>query len=237
MVIFTFLIWDNYRIRKIASNGIITTVAGSGTSGYSGDYGYASQSVISRPTLLRAVDDEVYFIDSNNKVLRRIAIECPRYSEVNPNNSSDCTCLPGYYGELCEDFDCFGINQGNDSSCSSNGICIEHDTCQCADGYYGDECDEKICYGVLSHDQNVCSGHGECVDTDTCLCQNGYEGEMCLPLCFGIESTNSSVCLGNGQCVEMNTCACQNGYLGAQCDSYGCFDIESTNSSVCFGNG
>ncbi len=41
----------NHRIRKvIISTGIITTIAGSGSSGYSGDNGQATSSTLSYPT-------------------------------------------------------------------------------------------------------------------------------------------------------------------------------------------
>jgi hypothetical protein len=39
----------NNRIRKVAVNGIITTVAGNGTSGYSGDGGLATSAKINNP--------------------------------------------------------------------------------------------------------------------------------------------------------------------------------------------
>src|SRR5690242_2425387 len=38
---------DNHRIRKVSSSGIISTIAGNGTSGYSGDGGLASAAQIS----------------------------------------------------------------------------------------------------------------------------------------------------------------------------------------------
>ena len=44
--------YDNYRIRKV-SNGVITTVAGNGTEGYSGDNGPATSAQLSYPSRRR----------------------------------------------------------------------------------------------------------------------------------------------------------------------------------------
>jgi sugar lactone lactonase YvrE len=58
------------RIREV-SNGTISTVAGTGTSGYSGDGGLATAAELSRPFGV-AVDalEDLYIADSNNNVLR-----------------------------------------------------------------------------------------------------------------------------------------------------------------------
>jgi len=40
--------YDNYRIRKVTA-GIITTVAGTGTAGYSGDNGLATSAALNYP--------------------------------------------------------------------------------------------------------------------------------------------------------------------------------------------
>ena len=60
-------------IRKV-SNGIITTIAGNETSGYSGDNGPATSAELSCPYGV-AVDAEgsVYFADACNQVIRVLA--------------------------------------------------------------------------------------------------------------------------------------------------------------------
>ena len=64
----------NYRIRKVSPNGIITTVAGDGTQGYSGDGGPATQSQLDRPHgIALAPDGNLYVADQGNVAVRRIA--------------------------------------------------------------------------------------------------------------------------------------------------------------------
>src|SRR6202011_2015147 len=62
------------RIRKISPSGLITTIAGSGDFGYTGDNGPALAAGIGRPHGL-TVDSggTVYFVDWLNSKLRRVA--------------------------------------------------------------------------------------------------------------------------------------------------------------------
>ena len=61
----------NNRIRKIASNGIISTIAGNGLQGYSGDGGLATNAELNRPNSL-SVDSagNVFVADTQNNVVR-----------------------------------------------------------------------------------------------------------------------------------------------------------------------
>ena len=63
---------DGTRVRKV-SNGVITTVAGNGTTGYSGDGGSASSAELSQPHGI-AVDSagDLYIADSGNNVVREV---------------------------------------------------------------------------------------------------------------------------------------------------------------------
>ncbi len=65
---------DSYRIRKITPAGIITTVAGGNTSGFSGDGGPATSAQFSNLSAL-AVDasGNLYVTDSGNNRIRKIA--------------------------------------------------------------------------------------------------------------------------------------------------------------------
>jgi sugar lactone lactonase YvrE len=63
----------NYAIRKV-SNGVITTIAGNGSYGYSGDNGAATSAELGFPAAV-AVDPagDVYIADTDNDVIRRIS--------------------------------------------------------------------------------------------------------------------------------------------------------------------
>jgi sugar lactone lactonase YvrE len=64
----------NNRIRKMTlASGMITTVAGNGTAGYSGDNGLATSAELNSPASL-ATDSagDVYIVDSSNNVVRMV---------------------------------------------------------------------------------------------------------------------------------------------------------------------
>ena len=80
--------YGNWRIRKVDQNGIITTVAGTGISGYSGDFGAATNANISRPEGV-AVDayGDVFIADYYNYRIRMVDIN-GTISTVAGNGSS-----------------------------------------------------------------------------------------------------------------------------------------------------
>lgn len=62
------------RIRKVNTSGIITTIAGNGTSGYTGDGGYATAATLNNPqgiTLDNA--GNLYIADYSNNCIRKIS--------------------------------------------------------------------------------------------------------------------------------------------------------------------
>ena len=65
---------NNHVVRKVGTNGIITTVAGSGKPGYSGDGGAATNAELSAPSGV-AVDasGNLFIADQNNNVIREVA--------------------------------------------------------------------------------------------------------------------------------------------------------------------
>jgi len=64
----------NHRIRKItATTGIITTIAGTGTQGFSGDSGPATSAAIDSPTgLALDASNNLYIADTHNHRIRKI---------------------------------------------------------------------------------------------------------------------------------------------------------------------
>ena len=66
---------ENNRVRRVDLVGTITTVAGTGTRGYSGDGGPATAAQLSRPSGL-AVDalGNLYIADSGNHRIRQVAL-------------------------------------------------------------------------------------------------------------------------------------------------------------------
>jgi hypothetical protein len=63
----------NDRIREVSPTGIISTVAGTGTAGFSGDGGPATSAMIAAPRGLAALPDGGFLIpDSDNQRIRRV---------------------------------------------------------------------------------------------------------------------------------------------------------------------
>lgn len=65
---------DNNRVRKVAPDGTITTVAGNGTRGFGGDGGPATAAALNAPYGVSALADGSFYIaDSANHRIRRVA--------------------------------------------------------------------------------------------------------------------------------------------------------------------
>jgi uncharacterized repeat protein (TIGR01451 family) len=81
----------NQRIRMVTPGGIISTVAGTGTAGYSGDGGPGTSAQLNQPTGL-AVDtaENLYILDSNNQRIRRLTPD-GTITTVAGNGGSDNT--------------------------------------------------------------------------------------------------------------------------------------------------
>jgi sugar lactone lactonase YvrE len=87
--------YGNQRIRKVsAATGIIATIAGTGTSGYSGDNGPATNARVSYPNSI-CLDSagNIYFSERGNNVIRKINAATGTISTVAGSN------VQGYSGD------------------------------------------------------------------------------------------------------------------------------------------
>jgi sugar lactone lactonase YvrE len=65
--------YDNFVVRKIASNGVISTVAGSGLRGNTGDGGLATDAKLTNPRALSVDrDGNLYIVDVSNNRVRKV---------------------------------------------------------------------------------------------------------------------------------------------------------------------
>src|SRR5258706_7741834 len=65
---------DNFRVRRISSDGIINTVAGNGTPGYSGDKGPATSAQIFPYAVATDSKGNLYIADGLNYVIRKVDV-------------------------------------------------------------------------------------------------------------------------------------------------------------------
>ena len=64
---------DNQRVRKIAPDGTVTTIAGNGTRGYSGDGGPATQAALNEPYEVRFdTAGHLFIVERLNHLVRRV---------------------------------------------------------------------------------------------------------------------------------------------------------------------
>jgi sugar lactone lactonase YvrE len=69
---------SNHRIRKVNSLGIISTVAGIGTNGFSGDFGLATTAQLSGPQgVITDQCNNLYIADQNNRRIRKVTFNSP----------------------------------------------------------------------------------------------------------------------------------------------------------------
>jgi streptogramin lyase len=74
---------DNHVIRKIDEAGHITTIAGNGTAGYSGDGGSAIEAQLNEPYEVRFDQDgHLFFVEMKNHLVRRVDGETSIISTV-----------------------------------------------------------------------------------------------------------------------------------------------------------
>ena len=106
----------NHCVRRVdGRSGIITTVAGSGVLGYSGDGGPATEATLNQPYALDiAVNGDLYIVDRLNAVIRKVEAARGTISTVagsgSPGSSGDGG--PATEAALREPNDCFLDGKG-----------------------------------------------------------------------------------------------------------------------------
>jgi hypothetical protein len=98
---------NNHRIRKVNTSGVISTVAGNGTQGYSGDGGAATSAELYLPAGV-AVDAEgnIYIADEDNQVIRKV------------NTSGVISTIAGNWYVASENYGKYGGDGGPATSAS-----------------------------------------------------------------------------------------------------------------------
>ena len=98
--------WGNNCIREVATNGIITTVAGNGYAGYSGDGGQATNASLNYPTGV-AVDPygNLFIADTGNELIRAVGLSAsyPTLAlyNITTNNAGNYTVIiTSSYGSI-----------------------------------------------------------------------------------------------------------------------------------------
>jgi len=89
--------WDNGRIRKIdATTNIVSTIAGNGVVGYSGDGGAATDAMISKASAM-CFDKcgNLYFADEDSSIIRRIDVATNIITTVAGNGFAGDTGIGG----------------------------------------------------------------------------------------------------------------------------------------------
>ena len=81
--------YSGNRIRKISTDGTITTVAGTGVEGYSGDNGLATAAQIARPRGIITDDfNNLYIADTYNSAIRKVDAATGIITTIAGNHSS-----------------------------------------------------------------------------------------------------------------------------------------------------
>ena len=88
--------WNNNAIRKINTSGIINTIAGTGTAGYTGDGGPATAAQIHQPYRLAFdASGNLFFVDGSNNSIRKITMSTGIITTV----VGSPTGVSGFFGD------------------------------------------------------------------------------------------------------------------------------------------
>ncbi|EFC38129.1 predicted protein [Naegleria gruberi] len=235
----------NNAIRKINTDGIISTVTTDAIQGTNGVAITTEGALLYSDSFTIRMRYSDSCIDSQGQV-------CSGHGDC---VNGSCACLSGWRGNsMCSNFSC-------DVPKPTHGLnCIGPNQYSCTSGWYGDLCNIPVCFGIIANNSLVCNSHGTCVSNNTCLCQSGWKGnEQCgsyscdipsqhgicvgpniydceegwvgnlcdIPICFGKLANDSTCCNSNGKCISNNTCKCDSGWEGQLCTQYNCDGVNN----------
>ncbi|EFC41150.1 predicted protein [Naegleria gruberi] len=254
---------NNHRIRKIRTNGYISTIAGSGIGGFT-DNTVATSAQLENPLgVAIGSNKEIFLTDSTNKRIRKLIPWCSEngilingtceyqcFGETNKNSTvcsgrgncignDQCNCTtPQYFGSKCNQFYCYGLLNAMSNVCSSQGSCNSPNNCTCFKGHYGETCQYFYCNSIPFNSSAACLGRGSCISYNNCTCQQDYAGNDCQYFYCGNRLNNDgTVCSAHGNCISPHNCSCDSGFYGSNCEQFDCYGINNLNASVCSRNG
>jgi hypothetical protein len=232
---------------RMIYNDNVTTVAGIGVAGYSGDGGPATEAKLNLPTQIAVSSDaEIYIADSNNNVVRLVNSSgyigtfagtgasgfagdggpATKAQLRNPNGVALSPTGNVYIGDTGNNRVRIVYTNGTIETFAGTG----------AQGYTGNGVSalnasffSPTFLTVSPYDEVYISDTGNSVIRR--VCNSSYTGFFCQhPICYGVNATSPNVCSRRGSCIAFNTCSCNNGFSGPQCEQgSGAASISSTN--------
>jgi sugar lactone lactonase YvrE len=93
--------WDNHRVRRVSAGGMISTIAGMGVAGNSGDGGLATSAQLNTPNSV-ALDatGNLYIADTGNGLVRVVSPEGRIHSIAAAGLVSPVYALPDSAGNI-----------------------------------------------------------------------------------------------------------------------------------------
>ncbi|EFC35844.1 predicted protein [Naegleria gruberi] len=231
----------NNKIMKY-SNSQLSTVAGNGYAGYSGDGGPARNAKLNYPAdVTVSSTGEVYIADWGNRAVRKVFRNGTIITLIVSGNGlselNGVTLTPN--GDLLYSTQLWVklYMEGDSGSCIDKNTCNNHGSCVngkcvCDSGWRG-----NLNCGTFSCDITPPPHSSQCIGPNQFSCQDGWTGLNCQePVCFGTPASTTTVCSSHGQCISNNTCNCVSGWRGnSDCSAFSCDITPPPHSSQCIG--
>lgn len=244
----------NHRIRKVAPDGIVTTVAGKtcGPPDESGDGGLATNACILSPIHFTMNPKGEWFILENySKRIRKVGLDGIISTVVGGGNHTGFDDAPATSiklpwlstvqfspdGEMfVTDSDQTEGNWNSIRKVGTDGIIKV-----IAGGGGTKRVPSTHPIGARTAIVNPVALAFD-VDGSGDMFVSDYWGKIHKLIkgrrCFGIRGNKASVCSGHGQCIAPDLCECDRGWMGADCTITHCFGISSNlPDRVCSGRG